>query len=76
MGKMEKAIEASRPKPEDRVDLRVAWEVRHAILRLELARNELCWVFDLLLAGHINPDAVIQVLDETMDNLAGPGVAE
>ncbi len=74
MGRREtfaKVVDAFAPKPEDRVDRRAFWEIRHARLRLALAENELCWAQEAMVAGYLNPEAALQILDETMDDIAG-----
>lgn len=74
MGKresFEKVVEASTPKPEDRIDRRVFWELRHARLRLAIAENDIAWAQEALVSGFINPDGALQVLDEAMEDVAG-----
>lgn len=74
MGKQEtfaKVIAGFAPKPDDRIDRRAFWELRHARLRLALAENELAWAQEALVGGYINASAALEILDATMDDLAG-----
>lgn len=66
-----KVIEAFAPKPDDRVHRRAFWELRHARLRLALAENELAWAQEALVGGYINAPAALEILDATMDDIAG-----
>lgn len=50
---------------------RVWWELRHGRIRLALAENELAWAQQALVAGFINPDGALEVLDEAMGEIVG-----
>ena len=64
-------VDAFAPKPDDRLDRRAFWELRHARLRLALAENELAWAQEAMTSGYINPAAALEILNATMDERHG-----
>jgi len=74
MGRREtfaKVVEAFAPQPDDRLDRRAFWELRHARLRLAIAENEIAWAQEAMVSGYLNPEAALQILDDTMDEIGG-----
>jgi hypothetical protein len=60
-----------RPNADRALSAQVWWELRHGRLRLALAENELAWAQQALVAGFINPDSALEVLDEAMAEIVG-----
>ena len=48
-------------------------EIRHARLRLALAENELCWIYNSVKSGLMTAEGGIALLDDVMDRFAEGG---
>lgn len=64
-----KVFDSFAPKPDDRLDRRVWWEIRAWRLRLALAENELAWAQEAMTSGYINASGALEVLNEVMDGI-------